>query len=75
MLRILMVELADIVAGDSMAGGFRDMNFTGRTSYINLSFEYKHRDPRIPNMVKEQYFGVSLSVNINDLWFVKSKFR
>lgn len=54
---------------------FRDMNFTGRTSYINLSLEYKHRDPRIPNMVKEQYFGVSLSVNINDLWFVKSKFR
>ncbi|NDW10660.1 OmpP1/FadL family transporter [Dysgonomonas sp. 520] len=54
---------------------FRDMNFTGRTSYININFEYRHLAPEISNMVKEQYFGVSLGVNINDLWFVKNKFR
>lgn len=54
---------------------FRDMNFTGRTSFINVNLEYKLLNPEISNMVKEQYFGVSVSVNINDLWFMKSKFR
>lgn len=47
--------------------------YTGRTSYINITFEYKRISPEVKTMIKEEYFGVSLGVNINDLWFVKRK--
>lgn len=47
--------------------------YTGRTSYINITFEYKKVSPKVSSMIKEEYFGVSLGVNINDLWFVKRK--
>jgi len=49
--------------------------YTQRVSYLNLSFEYTTLRPELNNMVKEQYFGVSLNVNINDLWFMKNKFK
>lgn len=47
--------------------------YTGRTSYINITFEYKRISPEVKTMIKEEYFGVSFGVNINDLWFVKRK--
>ncbi len=47
--------------------------YTGRTSYINITFEYKKIDPKIKSMIKEEFIGISLGVNINDLWFVKRK--
>ena len=53
---------------------FRD-TYTGRTSYINIGFEYRRLEPEFKNMIKEEYFGVSLNVNLNDLWFMKNKFR
>ena len=49
--------------------------YGGRTSYININFEYKTLRPNLDNMVKENYFGVSLNVNINEMWFFKNKFR
>ena len=53
---------------------FRD-TYTGRVSYINIGFEYTKIDPSSKSMIKEEYFGVSLNVNLNDLWFMKNKFK
>lgn len=53
----------------------KDGGYGGRTSYININFEYKTLRPNLSNMVKENYFGVSLNVNINEMWFLKNKFR
>lgn len=49
--------------------------YTGRSSYINLGFEYTSINPNKKGLVKEQYFGVTLGVCINDFWFMKNKFR
>jgi len=53
----------------------RDIVYTGRTSYINIGFEYRNLSPDSKNLIKEQYFGVSLGVCLNELWFMKSKLR
>ncbi len=49
--------------------------YTGRSSYINVGFEYRNLTPNKSNLIKEQYFGVSLGICLNDLWFMKNKFR
>lgn len=48
-------------------------NIGGRISYLNLNFEYKKLKPKFSNMISEEYFGVSLNVNINELWFFRRK--
>ena len=48
-------------------------NLGGRISYMNLNFEYKKLKPKISNMVSEEYYGISLNVNINELWFFRRK--
>lgn len=53
----------------------KDGGYNGKTSYVNINFEYKRLSPNLDHMVKEEYFGVSLNVNINELWFLKNKFR
>jgi hypothetical protein len=53
----------------------KDISYSGRTSYVNINFEYTNLKPNISNMIKEQYYGVSVNVNINELWFLKNKFR
>lgn len=53
----------------------RDSKFSPRTSYININFEYSTLKPNISNMVKEEFFGISLNVNINELWFFKRKLQ
>ena len=50
-------------------------NFSGRVSYINIGFEYKNVSPSNKSLIKEQYFGVSVGVTLNELWFFKNKFR
>lgn len=62
--------------GATVGFGFpiRD-SYTGRTSYLNLGFEYLTVRPELSNMIKETYLGVTLNVNFNDLWFMKNKFR
>jgi hypothetical protein len=48
-------------------------NIGQRVSYININFEYKKLKPKLSNMISEEYFGVSLNVNINELWFFRRK--
>ncbi|MDR1881853.1 MAG: hypothetical protein LBR26_03610 [Prevotella sp.] len=48
-------------------------NIGRRVSYINVNFEYKKLKPGLGNMISEEYFGVSLNVNINELWFFRRK--
>lgn len=45
----------------------------GRTSYLNINFEYKYLKPELSTMVSERFFGVSLNMNINELWFMQRK--
>lgn len=62
--------------GATLGFGFpiRDLKFSGtRTTYVNVNFEYKRIAPERKNMVKEEYFGVSLSLNFNELWFFKRR--
>jgi len=48
-------------------------NLGRRVSYLNLNFEYKKLKPNVSNMIDEQYFGISVNVNINELWFFRRK--
>lgn len=48
-------------------------NLGGRISYININFEYKKVKPKVSNMIDEQYFGISLNMNINEYWFFRKK--
>ena len=77
----------NVINSDSQVGGYKEYgvtfglglpirdNYSGRTSYININFEYNSLRPELSNMVKEEYYGVSLNVNINELWFLKNRFR
>lgn len=49
--------------------------YSGRTSYVNINFEYRSLNPDKSNLIREQYFGISLGVCINELWFMKNKLR
>lgn len=53
----------------------RDVVYSGRTSYININFEYRSLNPNKTNLIREQYFGISVGVCINELWFMKNKLR
>lgn len=53
----------------------RDQNFSPRTSFMNISFEYSKLSPNIDRLVKEEYFGISVNMNINELWFFKRKLQ
>lgn len=53
----------------------RDVVYSGRTSYVNINFEYRSLNPEKSNLIKEQYFGISVGVCINELWFMKNKLR
>lgn len=48
-------------------------NLGGRVSYLNINFEYKKVKPKIKNMIDERYFGLSVSMNINEFWFFRKK--
>lgn len=52
---------------------FLDRDGGNRTSYVNINFEYKKMKPKASNMIDEQYFGVSVGVNINEFWFFRRK--
>ena len=42
---------------------------------VNLAFEYRHRQATPSPLVKENYFMVTLGVNVNELWFWRNKIR
>ncbi|MFV0419681.1 MAG: OmpP1/FadL family transporter [Dysgonomonas sp.] len=48
-------------------------SYGGRTSYVNINFEYKKLKPKTSNMISEEYFAVSLNVNLSELWFFRRK--
>lgn len=50
-------------------------NFSGRISQVNIGFEYRNISPNNKNLIKEQYFGVSIGVTLNGYWFFKNKIR
>jgi long-subunit fatty acid transport protein len=60
--------------GATVGFGFpiRD-DYGSRISYINLNFEYKKLKPKMRTMIDEQYFGISLNMNINEFWFFRKK--
>ncbi len=43
-------------------------------SVINLGFEYGRRGTIDNNLLREDFFRVTLGVSINEIWFVKRKF-
>lgn len=42
---------------------------------VNLAFEYRHRQATPSPLVKENYFMVTVGVNVNELWFWRNKIR
>lgn len=36
---------------------------------INLGFEWKHRKATPQNLITENYFNITLGINVNELWF------
>jgi len=61
--------------GATLGFGFPIMDNLGgrRVSYVNINFEYKKVKPKIKNMIDEQYFGISVNMNINEFWFFRKK--
>ena len=47
---------------------------TGALSNLNLGLEYGKKGTTSHNLVRENYFSLSVSFSLNDKWFVKSKF-
>ncbi|MDE0599087.1 MAG: hypothetical protein OSB51_07915, partial [Dokdonia donghaensis] len=46
-----------------------------RISNLNLQFEVGQRGTTNANLIQENFFNVGVSLSINDLWFVQSKFN
>ncbi len=42
---------------------------------INIGFEYRHRQAHPNPLLKENYFNITLGVNLNELWFFQNKLR
>lgn len=45
----------------------------GFKSIVNLGVEYKHRQGHPMALIKEDYLNVTLGINFNEMWFLKSK--
>lgn len=43
-------------------------------SHLNIGFEYGQRGTTSQNLIQESFFGTSLSLSLNDRWFVKKKY-
>ena len=46
----------------------------GKTTF-NIGLEWKHRYSSPTTMIEEDYFNITLSVNVNEMWFWKNKIR
>ena len=44
-------------------------------SNLNLTFEYGQRGTTDANLVQENFFNIGVSLSLNDVWFLKSKFN
>ena len=53
---------------------FRDY-MSGHISMLNIGFGYTRQQPNIDHMISQDMFKVSVSMNINELWFFKRQFN
>lgn len=60
--------------GASVGVGLPVPGINGKTT-INLGFEWKHRTSSPTVLVKEDYFNITLGINVNEVWFWKNKIR
>lgn len=42
---------------------------------INIGFEYKHRKTYPTSLITENYFNITIGVNVNEMWFWKNKIK
>lgn len=47
----------------------------GLKTIVNIGFEYRHRQAHPNPLIKEDYLGITLGVNFNELWFWQNKIR
>ena len=47
----------------------------GSISTFNVGFEFGSRGTTNANLIKENYFNLFIGLNLNDKWFVKSKYN
>ncbi|MBR1882963.1 MAG: hypothetical protein IJ808_08160 [Muribaculaceae bacterium] len=47
----------------------------GSKTTVNIGFEWKHRYSAPTSLIKEDYFNITVSVNVNEMWFWKNKIR
>ena len=47
----------------------------GSKTLVTLGFEWKHRFTTPKELIKEDYFNITLSVTFNEMWFWKNKIR
>lgn len=50
------------------------MPLGGALSKINVGFEYGQRGTTQQNLVKENYYNISIGLTFNDRWFIRSKY-
>lgn len=70
-----------ILANDNSANRLREYSVTAGFGFpvptfktiVSLGFEYKHRQAHPNPLVNENYFGVCIGVNFNEMWFRQSK--
>lgn len=70
----LMID-GDNVRETGISCGFGLPTPGGNKTIVNLGFEYKHRQTHPTPRLAENYFNVTLGVNINELWFMPTKLR
>lgn len=46
---------------------------SSKTSFLTLSAEYVNVDPKVNNLIKENYLKLSVGLTFNELWFFKWK--
>lgn len=59
--------------GLSCGFGIPIINRINNRSIVNLSFEWKRRQPSMDYLIKEDYFMIHLGITFNERWFMKYK--
>ena len=57
-----------------LTAGFGFNTPEGKTM-INLGFEWKHRKGSPQPMITENYFNITLGINVNELWFWQRRIK
>lgn len=70
-----------ILASDNTANRLREYTVTAGFGFpvptfktiVSLGFEYRHRKAHPNPLITENYFGICIGVNFNEMWFRQSK--